>query len=107
VDNLVTTEYNVDSPAGADPGTDLDDDRVSVRQRIDRLITDSINESSPGDRQSHEQGDPADHEEVAAEVQDLTAQVHELTLQVGALATMIRGITQGRPVEMVGTSAEV
>jgi hypothetical protein len=68
---------------------------MTVRQRIDRLISESIDEIEEHPLAARDQRDQAVPVDLTTEVQDLTAQVQELSAQVGALANIIRGITQG------------
>jgi hypothetical protein len=67
---------------------------MTVRQRIDELISDSIDEIEgrpPAPRQPNVQLPAV---ECTLEVQDLAAQVRELTAQVGALVTIIRKLRE-------------
>ena len=77
---------------------------MTVRQRIDQLISESIDEIEGRPHVPRDQRDDAVPVDLTNEVQDFTAQVQELTAQVGALANIIRGITQGHQEQEIGTS---
>ena len=67
---------------------------MTVRQRIDELIADSIDEIEgrpTAPRQPDVQPPTVD---CTFEVQDLAAQVRELTAQVGALVTIIKKLRE-------------
>jgi hypothetical protein len=71
---------------------------MTVRQRIDELISDSIDEIEgrpPAPRRPDVQPDvqPA-AVDCTLEFEDLAAQVRELTAQVGALVTIIRKLRE-------------
>ena len=66
---------------------------VSVRQKIDQLISDSIDEV-----EDHPPGSPEPGKEMApdfaVEVRELAAQVRELTTQVATLTTIIKRLRE-------------
>ena len=67
---------------------------MSVRQKIDQLISDSIDEL-----ESHAHEPPEPDAQMAPtdftlEIQELAAQVRELTTQVATLTTIIRRLRQ-------------
>jgi hypothetical protein len=67
---------------------------MSVRQRIDQLISDSIDElaSRPLEPSSPDsQMPPVDF---APQIQELAAQLRELTTQVATLTSIIRGLRE-------------
>jgi hypothetical protein len=76
---------------------------MTVRQRIDQLISESIDEIEGHPLAPREERDHAVPVDLTTEIQDLTVQVQELTAQVGALAHIIRAITQGHQEQEIGT----
>jgi hypothetical protein len=67
---------------------------MSVRQRIDQLISDSIDELEarpPEPSQPDGQMDPVDF---APQIQELAAQLRELTAQVATLTSIIKRLRE-------------
>jgi outer membrane murein-binding lipoprotein Lpp len=67
---------------------------MSVREKIDQLISDSIDEL---EAHPHEPSKPESQmasADFTLEIQQLSAQVRELTTQVATLTTIIKGLRQ-------------
>jgi hypothetical protein len=67
---------------------------MSVRQRIDQLISDSIDELERHRRESAEPDGQMAPADFTLEIQELSAQVRELTAQVATLTTIIKTLRQ-------------
>jgi hypothetical protein len=67
---------------------------MTVRQRIDELISDSIDEIEGRPAASRQPDAQLPAEDLTMEIGDLATQVRELTTQVGALVTIIRRLRE-------------
>ena len=67
---------------------------MSVRQKIDQLISESIDELERHPQEPSEPDSQMPPTDFTFEVQELAAQVRELTTQVATLTTIIRRLRQ-------------
>jgi hypothetical protein len=67
---------------------------MSVRQKIDQLISDSIDELESHPHEPSEPDSQMTPADFPLEVQQLAAQVRELTTQVAMLTTIIRRLRE-------------
>jgi hypothetical protein len=96
-------DHDGDTSAGSDADLSVDWDGMgiwsyrvpmSVRQKIDELISDSIDEFESHTREASEPDSQMPPTDFTLEIQELAAQVHELTAQVATLTTIIRNLRQ-------------
>lgn len=67
---------------------------MSVRQRIDQLISDSIDELESRALEAPQPDGQMDAVDFAPQIQELAAQLRELTTQVATLTSIIRGLRE-------------
>jgi hypothetical protein len=67
---------------------------MSVRQRIDQLISDSIDELESRPLKASQPDGQMDPVDFAPQIQELAAQLRELTTQVATLTSIIRGLRE-------------
>ena len=67
---------------------------MSVRQKIDQLISDSMDELESHPHEQSEAESQMTPSDFTLEIQELSAQVRELTTQVATLTTIIKRLRQ-------------
>ena len=67
---------------------------MSVRQRIDQLISDSIDELESRPPEASQPDGQMDAVDFGPQIHELAAQLRELTTQVATLTSIIRGLRE-------------
>ena len=67
---------------------------MSVRQRIDQLISDSIDELESRPLKASQPDGQMDAVDFGPQIHELAAQLRELTTQVATLTSIIRGLRE-------------